>query len=134
MKMTAHLLRSLLMLLAGLAISAQAAYAQADGSIMEQIGLTEAQRSQIQKLRDGFLRETEETRTDIKKLLDEEKRLRATSPVNESALRRVLTERAQKEIELTLALNRFNERVEKVLTAPQRDKMRALQEKVQQRR
>lgn len=114
--------RPLAVLLFGLAISAGPAIAQ-DQPIMEQIGLTKQQRDQIEQLTVQFGRETETLRSDIKRLVEEEKKLKSAAAPNESALRRRLQERADKEIELSLALTRFHERVEKLLTPAQRKKM-----------
>ena len=116
-------LRPLAMLLFGLAVSAGPAMAQGDAPIMEQISLTPQQRDQIKKLTNDFARETEPLRNDIRRLVDEEKGLKSAATTNETALRRKLKERADKEIELSIALTRFHERVEGLLTAPQLRKL-----------
>ncbi|MBC8145686.1 MAG: Spy/CpxP family protein refolding chaperone [bacterium] len=117
------LVRPLAMLLFGLAVAAGPAYAQGDTPIMEQIGLTPQQREQIKSLTDQFARETEVLRTDIRRLVDDEKRLKSGATTNETALRRMLKDRADKEIELSIALTRFHERVEGLLTVPQKRKL-----------
>lgn len=96
------------------------AYAQDDNSIMDRLGLSSQQKEQVKDLRDKFRSETETLRSDIKRLLEEEKTLKNANPVNESALAAKLRQRADKEIELTLALTRFNERLESILTADQK--------------
>lgn len=109
-------------------LMAGTAYAQDDGSIMDRLGLNAQQKEQVKDLRDKFRSETEKLRSDIKRLLEEEKTLKNANPVNESALGAKLRQRADKEIELTLALTRFNERLESILTADQKrmlDKIRA---------
>ena len=120
------LVRPIAMLLFGLVTAAGTASAQDDGPIMEQLGLSKQQRDQIASLTDAFLRETTPLRSDIRRLVEEEKRLKAAASPNEAALRRKLQERADKEIDLSLALTRFHERVEAVLTVPQRKKMAEL--------
>jgi Spy/CpxP family protein refolding chaperone len=115
--------RPLAMLLFGLAVAAGPAYAQSDAPIMEQIDLTKVQREQIKSLTEQFARETEPLRNDIRRLLEEEKRLKTAPSTNEEALRRRLRERADREIDLSLALTRFHERVENLLTPVQRKKL-----------
>jgi Spy/CpxP family protein refolding chaperone len=115
--------RPLAMLLFGLAVAAGPAYAQGDAGIMEQIELTPQQQTQISNLSKQFAHDTETLRTDIRRLIEEEKRLKSAPTPNEDALRRKLRERADKEIELSLALTRFNERVEAILTPVQRKKL-----------
>lgn len=118
--------RSLAMLLFGLAVAVGPAYAQGDAPIMEQIDLTPQQRSQIKSLTEQFARETEPLRNDIRRILEEEKRLKTAPNPNEESLRRKLRERADKEIDLSLALTRFHERVENLLTPVQRRKLAEL--------
>ncbi|HVK37383.1 MAG TPA: Spy/CpxP family protein refolding chaperone [Candidatus Kapabacteria bacterium] len=125
--------RPLAMLLFGLAVAAGPAYAQGDAPIMEQIDLTKAQRDQIKSLTEQFARETEPLRNDIRRLLDEEKRLKTAPSTNEEALRRKLRERADKEIELSLALTRFHERVENLLSPAQRRKLAELRSQASRR-
>src|SRR5687768_1657344 len=110
------LVRPIAMLLFGLAIAAGPAYAQEDAPIMERLGLTKQQRDQISALTEQFANATTPLRNDIRRLVEEEKRLKSAASPNETALRRKLQERADKEIELSLALTRFHERVEGVLT------------------
>lgn len=122
------LVRPITMLLFGLAVAAGPAYAQEDKPIMDQLGLTKQQREQISDLTEQFRKETTPLRNDIRRLVEEEKRLKSAATPNEAALRRKLQERADKEIELSLALTRFHERVESVLTVAQRKKMAALKQ------
>lgn len=117
------LVRLLAMLLFGLAAAAGPAFAQGDVPIMEQISLTTQQREQIKNLTDQFARETEPLRNDIRRLVEEEKRLKSGATTSETALRRTLKERADKEIELSIILTRFHEKVESLLTATQRRKL-----------
>jgi Spy/CpxP family protein refolding chaperone len=114
------------MLLFGLALAAGPAYAQGESSIMDQIGLSTQQREQIKTLTEDFGRQTATLRSDIHRLVEEEKRLKAASNPNEAALRKTLQERADKEIELSLALTRFNTKVENILTPAQRKKLETL--------
>lgn len=119
--------RLLMTLVAGLVLIAGAANAQEEASIMDKLGLSDGQKAQIKDLRDKFRGETEKLRTEIKRLLEEEKQLKQSGSANETALRAKLKERAEKEIELSLALTRFNERLEKILTPDQKkllDKIR----------
>lgn len=112
----------------GLLLLAGIAAAQDDSTIMDRLGLTEAQKGQLKDLRDKFRTETEQLRSDIRRLLQEEKQLKAASPPNETLLRAKLKEQADKEIELSLALTRFNDRVAAILTPAQRkelEKMKA---------
>ena len=125
------LVRLLATLLFGLAIAAGPAYAQGDAPIMEQINLTPQQREQIKNLTDQFARETEPLRNDIRRLVDEEKRLKSGANTSEAALRRKLQDRADKEIELSIALTRFHERVQGLLTTAQRRKLDELKKQNQ---
>jgi|GEM_PF-1935863 len=103
------------------------AYAQDDNSIMDRLNLSSQQREQIKDLREKFRAETEKIRADIKRLLEVEKDLKEKTPIDEPALAKVLRQRADKEIELSLALTRFNERLESILSADQKrmlDKVR----------
>jgi len=113
-------LRPFMTVLAGMMLLAGASYAQDDVSIMDRLNLTDAQKGQVKDLREKFRAETEQLRADLKQLLDEEKVLRKANPPNEAALRAKLKQRADKEIELSLALTRFNEKLEGILTADQK--------------
>lgn len=126
--MSVKLFRSLMTVCTGLLLLAGIAAAQDDSTIMDRLGLTEAQKGQLKDLRDKFRTETEQLRSDIRRLLQEEKQLKAASPPNETLLRAKLKEQADKEIELSLALTRFNDRVAAILTPAQRkelEKMKA---------
>ena len=125
-------MRMAAMLLFGLAIAAGPVYAQGDAPIMEQIDLTNQQREQIKTLTEQFVRETRELRSGISRLVAEEKLLKNAATPNEAALRAKMKARADMEIELSLALTRFHERVEKLLTPAQRLKLNEL--KAQNRR
>ena len=128
--MTMKFLRSILTLLSGMMLIVGAAYAQEDTSIMERLNLTAQQKDQIKTLREQFQSETKQLRADIKSLLEEEKRLKGSASPNEAALRSLLKQRADKEIELSLALTRFNEKLESILTADQKRILKkALEEK-----
>ena len=126
MIMTMKILRPLAAFLLGLSLMAGTAFAQDEASIMEQLGLTPAQKETIKDLREQFIRDTEKVRADIRRLLEEERKLKSASKPSEAVLRKKLMERADKEIEFSLALTRFNERVEDVLTAQQLRKLETL--------
>lgn len=129
--MNMKFLRSILTLLTGMMLMVGAASAQEDNSIMERLNLTAQQRDQVKSLREQFQSETKKLRLDIKSLLEEEKRLKAGTSPNETALRNLLKQRADKEIELSLALTRFNEKLESILTA---DQKRILKKALEERR
>lgn len=129
--MNMKFLRSISTLLTGMMLIVGAAYAQEDTSIMERLNLTSQQKDQIKALREQFQSETKKLRADIKGLLEEEKRLKASATSNETALRGLLKQRADKEIELSLALTRFNEKLESILTA---DQKRILKKALEERR
>jgi Spy/CpxP family protein refolding chaperone len=112
------MIRPLMTILAVMALSALSLQAQ-DDSIIERLGLTPAQQGQIHDLREKFRAQTEQIRSDIRRLVEEEKKLKSAPSPNEAALRAKLKERADKEIELSLALTRFNEQVEGILTPAQ---------------
>ncbi|MBS1911743.1 MAG: Spy/CpxP family protein refolding chaperone [Bacteroidetes bacterium] len=120
--------RPAVLLVAGLLLASASAFAQEDGSIIDKLNLSDAQKTQIKDLRDKFRAETEKPRTELKRLLEEEKRVKATTPVNQTALEAVLKKRADMEIELSLALTRFNERLEALLTADQKKLLAKLRE------
>jgi len=118
-------------LLAGAAIvltAAAVAVAQDDGSLIEQLSLTPAQKDQIKRLREQFKTETEPIRSSLTQLQKEVRQLKAANPVNESSLRAKLKQQADKEIELSLAITRFQERVEALLTADQKRLLKKLQD------
>lgn len=121
-------LRPFMTVLASMMLLAGAAYAQDDASIMDRLNLTDAQKGQVKDLREKFRGETEQLRADLKQLLEEEKQLRKANPPNEAALRAKLKQRADKEIELSLALTRFTERLEGILTADQKRLLAKLRE------
>jgi Spy/CpxP family protein refolding chaperone len=123
-------LRSILTLLTGMMLIVGAAYAQEDTSIMERLNLTAQQKDQVKALREQFQTETKKLRADIKSLLEDEKRLKGAASPNEAALRTLLKQRADKEIELSLALTRFNEKLESILTGEQKQILKkALEER-----
>jgi len=103
-------------------------HAQDEGSLIEQLNLTADQKTQIRKLREQFKNETESIRTAISQLQKEVRQLKSVSPVNETALRAKLKQQADKEIELSLAITRFQERVETLLTAEQKRLLKKLQD------
>lgn len=103
------------------------ARAQDDGSLIEQLNLTPAQKEQIRKLRDQFRTETEPIRSALAQVQKEVRQLKSANPVNESALRSKLKQQADKEIELSLAITRFQERVEALLTSDQKRLLKNLQ-------
>ncbi len=112
-------------LVSGVAL-AQSPASGDDSSIMEQLNLDAAQKAKLKGLREKFLKETEALRNDIKQLLKEERELKKSSETDESLLRNKMKERADKEIELTLALTRFNEQVEAILTDKQKQKLKEM--------
>lgn len=125
-------LRPFVTLLAGMMLMAGAAYAQDDASIMDRLSLSEAQKGQIKDLREKFRVETEKLRADIKRLLDQERALKKDG--NTDGLRPVLRQRADKEIELSLALTRFNEQLESILTPEQRRVLEKIREEKRKQR
>lgn len=127
-------LRPFMTVLASMMLLAGAAYAQDDASIMDRLNLTDAQKGQIKDLREKFRTETEQLRADLKQLLEEEKQLRKANPPNESALRSKMKQRADKEIDLSLALTRFNERLEGILTADQKLLLKRIREEKRKNR
>jgi Spy/CpxP family protein refolding chaperone len=127
-------LHPLMTMLVGMLLVSGAAYAQDDASVMDRLNLTETQKVQIKDLREKFRAETEQLRTALKQLLEEEKQLRKANPPNEAALRAKLKERADKEIELSLALTRFNERLEGILTADQKKMLAKIREEKRKNR
>ncbi len=116
-------LRSFMVAFASLLLLVGSVHAQDDGAIMDRLGLSEAQKDQLRDLREKFRAETEQLRAEIRRLLQEEKQLKSATPPNETVLRSKLKERADKEIELSLALTRFNDRVEAILTPAQRKEL-----------
>jgi protein CpxP len=118
--------RPVVALLASMTLMAGSAYAQEDGSIMDRLNLSAQQKTQIKTLREQFQSETKPLRDDIKKLLETERQLKSATPLNEAALRPVLKQRADKEIELSLALTRFNENLEGILTAEQKNLLKQI--------
>jgi Spy/CpxP family protein refolding chaperone len=127
-------LRPLMTVLAGMLLLAGASYAQDDASVMDRLNLSESQKVQIKDLREKFRTETEKLRSVLKQLLEEEKQLRKANPPNEAALRAKLKERADKEIELSLALTRFNERLEAILTPDQKRLLAKIREEKRKNR
>ncbi|MEO5928940.1 MAG: Spy/CpxP family protein refolding chaperone [Candidatus Kapaibacterium sp.] len=118
--------RPVVALLASMTLMAGSAYAQEDGSIMDRLNLSAQQKTQIKTLREQFQSETKPLRDDIKKLLETERQLKSATPLNEASLRPVLKQRADKEIELSLALTRFNENLEGILTADQKNLLKQI--------
>jgi Spy/CpxP family protein refolding chaperone len=127
-------LRPFMTLLAGMMLLSGAAYAQDDASVMDRLNLSESQKVQIKDLREKFRTETEQLRSTLKQLLEEEKQLRKVNPPNTAALRAKLEERADKEIELSLALTRFNERLEAILTPSQKQMLAKIREEKRKNR
>jgi Spy/CpxP family protein refolding chaperone len=127
--MIVRYLRSVLVVAAVLTAAAGIVRAQDEGSLLDQLNLTTAQKEQIQKLRDQFKSETEPIRTAITQLQKEVRQLKSANPVNENALRAKLKQQADKEIELSLAITRFQERVEGLLTPDQKKLLKKLQSK-----
>ncbi len=118
--------RSLLLLLVALVTMSGALYAQ-DDSIIEQLNLSTQQREQVKKLRDQFRTETEDVRVAIKQLQKEVRALKTATPINEGALEAKLKQQAAREIELSLAITRFQEKIESLLTADQKRLLKRLQ-------
>ena len=112
-------LRLVIALIAGLTIATGTVRAQDADSVIDKLKLTTSQHEQIKQLRDKFRTETEKLRTDIKRLLDEEKKLKSAPSPNEDLLRSVLRKRAELEIDLSLALTRYIERLQGILTPEQ---------------
>ena len=125
--MKMKLLRPFVALLAGMMLMSGAALAQDDASIMDRLNLSDAQKGQVKDLREKFRVETEKLRADIKRLLDQERALKKGGGSTD-ALRPVLKQRADKEVELSLALTRFNEQLEGILTQDQRRVLEKIRE------
>jgi Spy/CpxP family protein refolding chaperone len=123
-----HLLRWLMPMLFGLALLGQPIHAQDTDDIIEKLRLTQTQREQVKKLREAFRKETEPIRVEINRLLEEEKGLKKAAKVNTEQLKTVLKQRADKEVELSLALTTFVQNLEGVFTPEQLKQWRALKE------
>ena len=101
-----------------LLLASGSSFAQEE-SITDQLDLSARQKEQIKELRDQFKRTSTPIVDRTNELLAEEKRLRkARAP--EADLRRVMKLRADKEIELSLAISRFHESIQAVLTPDQK--------------
>jgi Spy/CpxP family protein refolding chaperone len=118
--------RLIIALLAGLTLMAGVVHAQEDDSILDKLKLTPTQREQIKTLNDKFRTRSAPLRTDIARLLDEEKKLKAASSPDLAALKAKMQERADKEIELALELTRYREGLEAILTPEQVQLLRTL--------
>lgn len=92
--------------------------ASAQDDLVEQLNLTADQKTKLKELQENFQKEAGTLQKQINDLVGEERRLRKNDAA-ESELRKVMQERADKEIELTMALNRFTEKVKNLLTAEQ---------------
>lgn len=97
-----------------------------DSDIEQQLNLTDSQKAKLKELRGKFRIETKEINSEIKRLLDEERAIKKESPTNQAALKAVLKERAEKEVELSLALNKFEEQQLAVLNAEQKQTLKKL--------
>jgi Spy/CpxP family protein refolding chaperone len=118
--------RSLTALLVAILVTSGGLYAQ-DDSIIEQLNLSAQQREQVKKLRDQFRSETEEVRGSIKQLQKEVRSLKTATPINEAALEAKLKQQAAAEIQLSLAITRFQEKIESLLTPDQKRLLKRLQ-------
>lgn len=92
--------------------------ASAQDDLVEQLNLTADQKTKLKELQENFQKEAGTLQKQINDLVADERRLRKND-APESELRKVMQERADKEIELTMALNRFTEKVKNLLTAEQ---------------
>lgn len=126
--MKLHLLHWLMPMLLGIALLGQPLHAQDTDDIIEKLRLTQTQRDQVKKLREAFRKETEPIRADINRLLEEEKALKKAAKVNTEQLKTVLKQRADKEVELSLALTTFVQNLEALFTPEQLKQWRALKE------
>jgi Spy/CpxP family protein refolding chaperone len=109
---------SFLVTIAMLLLAGSSSIAQ-EQSITDQLELTARQQELIKELRAQFQRDSKPIVDRTNELLAEEKRLRkARAP--ESELRRVMKLRADKEIELALAISRFQENIQATLTPEQK--------------
>ena len=126
--MKLHTVRWLMPMLLGIALLGQSLHAQDTDDIIEKLRLTQTQRDQVKKLREAFRKETEPIRVDINRLLEEEKGLKKAAKVNTEQLKSVLKQRADKEVELSLALTTFVQNLEALFTADQLKQWRALKE------
>jgi phosphoenolpyruvate carboxylase len=122
MDMNWKFFRSIVATLAMLLLASGASFAQ---DYIEQLGLSARQKEQITELRDQTKKESKPILDEIKRLLDEEKRLRK-SGAPEAELRRIMKLRADKEIELSLSLRRFNEKFESILTPDQKRTLQSI--------
>ncbi len=118
-----------LAMLVALVLLTSATAVRAQDDILQQLDLSAEQQTRINQLTDGFRAETRPIIDDINRLLKKEKELRKASPVDEDALRQVMKQRSDKEIELSLALNRFQDHVEQILTPKQRQTLKELKAK-----
>lgn len=126
--MKLHFLRWLMPMLLGITLLGQPLYAQDTDDIIEKLRLTQTQRDQVKKLREAFRKETEPIRAEINRLLEEEKTLKKAPKVNTDQLKTVLKQRADKEVELSLALTTFVQNLEGLFTPEQLKQWRALKE------
>ncbi|KXK56397.1 MAG: Spy/CpxP family protein refolding chaperone [Chlorobi bacterium] len=126
--MKLHILRWLMPMLFGMVLLGQPLHAQDTDDIIEKLRLTQTQRDQVKKLREAFRKETEPMRAEINRLLEEEKALKKAAKVNTDQLKSVLKLRADKEVELSLALTTFVQNLEALFTPDQLKQWRALKE------
>ena len=77
-------------------------------------------------LRLKFKAETKDINIEIARLVDEERTIKKETPTNLVALKSVLKERAEKEVELSLALSRFEEKQLAILTSDQKQLLKRL--------
>lgn len=127
--MNLKIARSLLTLMIGMVLATGAIYAQDDdNSIMERLNLSSQQKEQIKKLRDGFRSNTEGLRKDLKELKDQIRALKKENPVPEKELESLLKKQANVEIQLSLAITRFQSDLEAILTVDQKRLLKRIQQ------
>lgn len=97
-----------------------AAQAQDQTPLVDKLNLTSAQKDQVRQLRAQFKAENERLAGALRQAQNEVKQLQAANPVNEVALRAALNKQASAEIDLRIAITRFYEKLDAILTPPQR--------------
>ncbi|MBL0332633.1 MAG: Spy/CpxP family protein refolding chaperone [Chlorobiota bacterium] len=105
---------------------AQPKVASTDPDIEQQLNLSDAQKTKLKLLRLKFKAETKDINIEIARLVDEERTIKKETPTNLVALKSVLKERAEKEVELSLALSRFEEKQLAILTSDQKQLLKRL--------
>jgi Spy/CpxP family protein refolding chaperone len=113
-------------LLAALTIlSSTVAFAQIDESLEQKLGLTTAQRNEIEQLRTQFKEDSAPIKSRIKELQANRRELEQ-SGADQARIKAVLEKIADEEIELSLLLNKFKRDYLAVFTEEQLAKLREM--------